>query len=74
MEFTVEPFVPGAPGPHVTAAVGAAGRYGAVEMGPFGTRVVLTGESDDGPAACAAAVVRAALAAGATRVSLSVEP
>ena len=38
LEFTVEPFVEGAPGPHVTAAVAAADALGAtVEFGPFGT-------------------------------------
>src|SRR6478672_10432074 len=38
LEFTVEPFVEGHPGPHVTAAVEAATVAGAeVEFGPFGS-------------------------------------
>ena len=43
-EFTVEPFVEGAPGPHVLAAIQVAESAGlAVDVGPFGTTVV--GES-----------------------------
>jgi uncharacterized protein YqgV (UPF0045/DUF77 family) len=68
LEFTIEPFVPARPGPHVTAAVDAARSLGlTVTMGPFGTTVrgpsesVLTG---------ADRIVRAALAHGASRVSL----
>jgi uncharacterized protein YqgV (UPF0045/DUF77 family) len=70
LEFTVEPFVEGAPGPHVQAAVGAAEAAGlAVEFGPFGTAA-----SGDDPAVLAAveAIVRAAVDAGATRVSLQI--
>jgi uncharacterized protein YqgV (UPF0045/DUF77 family) len=38
VEFTVEPFVEGRPGPHVTAAIEAARRRGAdVDVGPFGS-------------------------------------
>ena len=56
VEFTVEPFVPGAPGPHVLAAVDAAAAHGlTVEFGPFGS----SGEG-------------AALEAGASRVSVQV--
>ena len=40
VEFTVEPFVAGEPGPHVQAAIEAARRSGlAVDVGPFGTSV-----------------------------------
>jgi uncharacterized protein YqgV (UPF0045/DUF77 family) len=67
-EFTVEPFVEGAPGPHVLVAIQVAESAGlAVDVGPFGTTVV--GESAlvlstvDG-------LVRAAIDSGATRVSL----
>ena len=74
VEFTVEPFVDGDPGPHVQAALAAAegaARRSAlrVEFGPFGTAV-----SGDDPAVLDAvdAVVRSAVAAGATRVSLQV--
>ena len=70
VEFTVEPFVEGDPGPHVRAAVEAAERSGlAVDVGPFGTTV--TGD-DETVLDVVDAVVRAAVAAGATRVSLQV--
>lgn len=67
-EFTVEPFVDGSPGPHVQAAVDAAVAAGlTVDFGPFGTSM----SGDDAAVFDAIdAVVRAAMAAGATRVSL----
>ena len=67
-EFTIEPFVDGAPGPHVQAAIAVAEEAGLeVEGGPFGTSV--TGET---PAVVSTvdAVLRAAVEHGATRVSL----
>ena len=68
VEFTIEPFVEGEPGPHVRAAVEAAERSGVtVDFGPFGTTV------SGGDAAVLDAVdsiLRAAVAAGASRVSL----
>jgi len=70
VEFTVEPFVAGAPGPHVLAAVHAAEARGlTVEFGPFGSsgegdREVVVAAVDD--------ALRAALDAGATRVSIQV--
>jgi uncharacterized protein YqgV (UPF0045/DUF77 family) len=70
-EFTVEPFVDGSPGPHVRAAVEAAEAAGlTVDFGPFGTSM-----SGDDQAVLDAvdAVIRAALSAGATRVSLQLE-
>jgi uncharacterized protein YqgV (UPF0045/DUF77 family) len=70
VEFTVEPFVEGAPGPHVHAAVAAAEAAGLpVEFGPFGT--VVSGD-DDTVLGAVDAIVRAAIGAGATRVSLQV--
>jgi uncharacterized protein YqgV (UPF0045/DUF77 family) len=68
VEFTVEPFVEGAPGPHVDAAVEAARRHGLeVDFGPFGSTI----EGDDATVLDAIdAVVRAAVGAGATRVSV----
>ena len=68
VEFTVEPFVAGEPGAHVHAAIEAAARHGlAVEFGPFGS----SGEgADDVVLAAVDAATRAALAAGASRVSL----
>ena len=68
VEFTIEPFVEGAPGPHVNAgndAVRAAGLD--VEFGPFGSSA--TGEAE----AVLTAVdqlCRQATAAGAERISL----
>ena len=70
IEFTVEPFTEGAPGPHVHAAVEAARATGlTVDFGPFGSSV----EGDDERVLAAAdALVRAAVGAGASRVSLQV--
>jgi uncharacterized protein YqgV (UPF0045/DUF77 family) len=69
-EFTVEPFVPGNPGPHVAAAAAAVREAGLpVEEGPFGSALV--GEDAEVLAAVASLLDRA-LAAGATRVSLQV--
>ncbi|MHB1986603.1 MAG: thiamine-binding protein [Acidimicrobiales bacterium] len=68
LEFTVEPFDPGNPGPHVRAAEDAARATGAeLKIGPFGT--IVTGELEQVMSAVAA-VVRAATAAGATRVTM----
>lgn len=68
VEFTIEPFVEGDPGPHVRAAVDAAERSGlTVDFGPFGTTV--SGE-DDAVLDAVDRILRAATAAGATRVSL----
>ncbi|HMG39786.1 MAG TPA: thiamine-binding protein [Acidimicrobiales bacterium] len=70
-EFTVEPFVDGSPGPHVQAAVDAAVAAGlTVQFGPFGTSM----SGDDATVLTAVdAVLRAAMDAGATRVSLQLE-
>ena len=70
-EFTVEPFVDGSPGPHVQAAVDAAVAAGlTVQFGPFGTSM----SGDDATVVTAVdAVLRAAMDAGATRVSLQLE-
>jgi uncharacterized protein YqgV (UPF0045/DUF77 family) len=70
VEFTVEPFVAGAPGPHVLAAVEAADTHGlTVEFGPFGS----SGEGDDADVLPAVeAAIRAALDAGASRVSVQI--
>jgi len=68
LEFTVEPFVEGHPGPHVRAAVEAATASGAdVEFGPFGTTCRAT---DDAMPGLVAAISAAAFANGATHVSL----
>jgi hypothetical protein len=70
LEFTIEPFVEGRPGPHVVAAVDAASAFGAdVDFGPFGSSCVV---ADDLVPDVVAAVTRAALEHGATHVSLHV--
>ncbi len=70
VEFTIEPFVEGRPGPHVTAAIAAAEAQGlAVDVGPFGSSVVLE-LADVG--AVVAALSDAAMANGATHVSVHV--
>jgi uncharacterized protein YqgV (UPF0045/DUF77 family) len=67
-EFTVEPFNPGDPGPHVRAAFDAAEAHGAtLEVGPFGT--MLRAATSDMVFEALNAAVRAAINAGATRVS-----
>jgi uncharacterized protein YqgV (UPF0045/DUF77 family) len=72
VEFTVEPFVDGAPGPHVTAALEAARATGLeVDFGPFGTSV----RGDDADVLAAMAPIsEAAIAAGASRISFQVAP
>lgn len=71
VEFTVEPFLEGQPGPHVTAAIDAASALGhEVEVGPFGSGcVVPSAETAD----VVAAVVRAALANGADHVNVDIQ-
>jgi hypothetical protein len=69
LEFTIEPFVAGHPGPHVLEAVAAAEALGAsVEFGPFGSTcvvpVVRAGE-------ITRAIIDTAFAHGATFVALS---
>jgi uncharacterized protein YqgV (UPF0045/DUF77 family) len=70
LEFTIEPFVQGAPGPHVHAALEAAAGDGVdVDFGPFGTTVA---GAQDSVLAAVDRILRAAMAAGATRISLQV--
>lgn len=70
LEFTVEPFVEGQPGPHVQAAVDAVHAVGGqVEFGPFGSSCRATAEQMP---EIVAAVTRAAFANGATHVSIHV--
>lgn len=70
VEFTVEPFVEGRPGPHVTGAVAAVEAHGiAVEFGPFGSSFTV----DVGAMpAVVADMMRTAYDNGATIVSVSV--
>jgi uncharacterized protein YqgV (UPF0045/DUF77 family) len=70
VEFIVEPFVDGHPGPHVRAAVDAATEAGAeVEFGPFGSTGRVAAELMPD---VVAAITRAAFANGATHVTLNV--
>jgi len=71
LEFTIEPFVEGEPGPHVIRAIEAAQALGfEIEFGPFGSScrvpVAKAGEVTK-------AVVEAAFANGATHLSLHAE-
>lgn len=71
IEFTIEPFVEGRPGPHVTAAIDAAGALGYdVEVGPFGSGCIVPPERS---ADVVAAVVRAAIENGADHVNIDVQ-
>ncbi|MDE0375465.1 MAG: thiamine-binding protein [bacterium] len=66
-EFTVEPFTEGRQGPHVQAAIEALAPL-SPDIGPFGTAV----EGDlDVVLDRAAAGIRAAMEAGATRVAVT---
>lgn len=71
VEFTIEPFVEGQPGPHVLAAVAAVEAHGInVEFGPFATEF----DADELIAAIAVRdLVRDAYAHGATHVTLHME-
>lgn len=70
LEFIVEPFVDGQPGPHVTAAVAAVEALGfTVEFGPFGSSAEVPA---DRIGAAASALLSAAYAHGATHVSIHV--
>jgi uncharacterized protein YqgV (UPF0045/DUF77 family) len=70
VEFTIEPFVEGQPGPHVTAPIDALTGLGIdVEVGPFGTGFSIdAGRCGE----VVAAIVDAALEHGATHVNIDV--
>ncbi len=71
LEFFVEPFTEGQPGPHVTAAVSAVEEAGGiVEFGPFSSSCR---SEDDRMPAIVASLLTAAFAYGATSVRLSVD-
>lgn len=71
VEFTVEPFVEGQPGPHVLAAVSAAETAGvSVEFGPFASEF----EAESTTAfAAVSALIESAYANGATHVNIHIE-
>lgn len=70
VEFTIEPFVEGTPGPHVLAAVNAVERHGlTVDFGPFGSSFTVI---DDRLPQVIADLLQAAYANGATYVSVDI--
>lgn len=70
VEFTIEPFVEGEPGPHVTSAIAAAEACDvAVDIGPFGSSCTVAAGA---VGTVVGAVTDAALANGATHVSVHV--
>ena len=72
VEFTIEPFVEGEPGSHVTAAIAAVEAMGlSVELGPFGSSFVVSREKVGD---AVRAVLDAAYSNGATHVNVNVEP
>ena len=71
LEFTIEPFHEGNPGPHVRAAVEAAEALGiTVEFGPFCSSCTV---QQSQLAEVSGAIVAEAFAHGATHVSLHAE-
>ena len=70
VEFTIEPFVEGRPGPHVSAPAAAAEAMGvAVEVGPFGSSCVV---DDARVGEVVGAITQAAVANGATHVHVDI--
>jgi uncharacterized protein YqgV (UPF0045/DUF77 family) len=70
VEFTVEPFVEGNPGRHVTEPIEALRALGIdVDFGPFASSCVT---SCDRAGAVVSAIVSAALSNGATHVNIDV--
>lgn len=71
VEFTIEPFIEGEPGPHVTAAVRAVEALGfSVDFGPFGSTF---SAPEEAVSAAVAALMDAAYKNGATHVSVHAE-
>ncbi|MFZ9481465.1 MAG: hypothetical protein ACO3AV_01115 [Ilumatobacteraceae bacterium] len=71
LEFTIEPFHEGRPGPHVTAAIDAVEALGiTVEFGPFGSSCQVPSSK---VGEVSSAIMAAAVAHGATHVNLHVE-
>ena len=70
VEFTIEPFVEGTPGPHVMAAIDAVRACDVdVEIGPFGTACTVELRA---VGALVGSFTDAAMANGATHVSVHV--
>ena len=72
IEFTIEPFIEGAPGKHVTAAVAAGEKFGvAVDFGPFGSSFTA---QESNVASIVGSLLEAAYGNGATHVNVHVGP
>lgn len=72
VEFTIEPFVEGQPGPHVLEAVAAVESLGlSVEFGPFSSSFTAEAAA---VADAVSALLEQAYAHGATHVALHIEP
>ena len=70
VEFTIEPFIEGQPGPHVTAPIDALAAMGIeTEFGPFGSGCSVIPELTSG---AVSAVINAAFENGATHVNIDV--
>ena len=70
VEFTIEPFVEGQPGPHVTAPIDALAAMGVeAEFGPFGSEFRVTSALTS---ATVSAVINAAFENGATHLNIDV--
>ena len=71
VEFTIEPFVEGQPGPHVTEPAAALREMGLeVEVGPFGSACSVDA---DRSAEVVAAIIRLAFDHGASHVNVDVD-
>lgn len=70
VEFTVEPFVEGRPGPHVTAPVDAVRALGVeIDIGPFGSSCSV---DDERIGEIVGAIVHAAVGRGASHVNVDI--
>ena len=70
VEFTIEPFVEGRPGPHVTAPTDALKALGVeIDVGPFGSYCEV---ADDRVGEIVGVIVQAATVNGATHVTVDV--
>ena len=71
VEFFIQPFTEGAPGPHVNKGIEAVSDRGfEVEFGPFGSGT--TGEIEELAPALAEMLIQA-ISSGADRISITVE-
>jgi uncharacterized protein YqgV (UPF0045/DUF77 family) len=72
VEFTIEPFIEGKPGPHVLEAIAAVEALGlAIDFGPFASSFTAPRAE---VAEAVSALINRAYGAGATHVSVHIEP